>query len=532
MLAFKLSHPPTPFAMNYRMHQSAHRLVETTGQPRGRGQVQYLHDGQTDYRITIHLQNAGSHIPRGYQLETIPPPKLPAGYSFEAAGIDFAPDGTLYVSTRTVGVWSYRDGKWAQFADGLYDALGLRVRQDGVYVMQKPELTRLVDDDADGVADRYDSIAAGFRFSGNYHEFAYGPRFDRAGNAFLALNLAAGTGHKVSQSDGIQMTTPLGFRGCVMRVSPDGQLTPHAYGFRSPAGIGINGEDELFVTDNQGDWVPSSYLIHVRPGQFHGHPASLLDTAQYGGGAPLTAHTVYPIPSKVPAVDEADFRQRRLPPTVWLPHEEYANSPGNPEFCETASFGPFKDQLFIGDVTKKSILRVQLERIGGEYQGAVFHFVRPLPGGGFRLKFAPDGALYIGELARGWGSGMAGVQRLTWDGKTPPFEIHSARLASDGFRVHFTKPLAASPKPADLEVYSFRYNYWQLYGSERIDNTQLQPTALALSPDQRILNLRLPNLQPGFIYSVRFKNLASHDGTPLVNNSFCYTLNRLQEAKK
>ena len=54
----------------------------------------------------------------------------------------------------------------------------------------------------------------------------------------------------------------------------------------------------------------------------------------------------------VPELDERDFRERRLVPTVWLPHEEYANSPGNPEFCESGGFGPFRGQLFVGDVTK------------------------------------------------------------------------------------------------------------------------------------------------------------------------------------
>lgn len=37
-------------------------------------------------------------------------------------------------------------------------------------------------------------------------------------------------------------------------------------GLRSPAGIGMNANDELFITDNQGDWVASSYLGHVKEG--------------------------------------------------------------------------------------------------------------------------------------------------------------------------------------------------------------------------------------------------------------------------
>ncbi len=470
VLSFSLLHPKQAFDMNYRMEQSAYRLVETTGQKRGRGNVQYIHLGQMEYQITMYFQEGGDHFPAGYTLEPIPLPTLPEGYLFEPAGLDFSADGTLYVSTRAVGVWTYKDGVWKQFADGLYDALGLRVRKDGVYVMQKPELTRLVDENHDGVAERYETVSSNFRFAGSYHEFAYGPRFDSQGNAYFALNLSAEVGHKISKSEGIQMRTPMGFRGFVMKRSVDGTLTPYAHGFRSPAGMGINKKDELFITDNQGDWVPSSYLIHVRPGGFHGHPASLLDTPKYGGGEALTSKTIYDIPSKVPEVKESDFRPLRLPPTVWLPHEEYANSPGNPEFCETSKFGPFQGQMFIPDLTKKSILRVQLQRVGGAYQGAVFPFLRPLPSGGFRLRFSPAGNLYVGQLSRGWGDGKTALHKLSWDGKTMPFEMKSVTLTSDGFDIKMTLPLAVGTelKTDQVLMNSFRYNYWKLYGSERI----------------------------------------------------------------
>ncbi len=528
VLSFSLVHPKQAFNMNYRMRQSSYRLVETTGQKRGRGHVQYIHLGQTDYQITMYFQEGGDHFPAGYTLEPITLPKLPKGYLFEPAGLDFDADGTLYVSTRTAGVWTYKKGVWKQFADGLYDALGLRVRKDGIYVMQKPELTRLVDEDGDGVAERYETVASNFRFAGSYHEFAYGPRYDSQGNAYFSLNLSAGVGHKISKSEGIQMLTPLGFRGFVMKLSANGELSPYAHGFRSPAGIGINKKDELFITDNQGDWVPSSYLIHVRPGGFHGHPASLLDTPKYGGGETLNSKTVYDIPKKVPEIKESDFRPLRLPPTVWLPHEEYANSPGNPEFCETSKFGPFEGQMFIAELTKESILRVQLQRVGGAYQGTVFPFLRPLPSGGFRLRFSPNGELYVGQLSRGWGNGKTGLHKLSWDGKTMPFEMKSVTLTTKGFDIRMTLPLApgAKLKPSQVLMSSFRYNYWKLYGSERIDKTIIEPDNIRLSEDRQTIHLSLP-LKAGFLYAIELVDVVAEDGKNLVNRTCCYTLNQL-----
>ena len=67
-----------------------------------------------------------------------------------------------------------------------------------------------------------------------------------------------------------------------MKVDGEGRLSPFASGFRSPAGIGMNASDELFITDNQGDWVASSYLGHVEADDFLGHPATLWDREAYG----------------------------------------------------------------------------------------------------------------------------------------------------------------------------------------------------------------------------------------------------------
>ena len=55
VLSFTVEHPEKPFDVNYRLYQRYYRLVKTTGQPRGRGQVQYLKPGQKDYSITLPI---------------------------------------------------------------------------------------------------------------------------------------------------------------------------------------------------------------------------------------------------------------------------------------------------------------------------------------------------------------------------------------------------------------------------------------------------------------------------------------------
>jgi hypothetical protein len=88
------------------------------------------------------------------------------------------------------------DPKWTLFAGGLQEPLGAAVRpaqgREGVDVFcaQRGELTRLADTNGDGVADVFDTLCAAWQISGNYHEYAFGPKFDRAGNAWVTLNLA------------------------------------------------------------------------------------------------------------------------------------------------------------------------------------------------------------------------------------------------------------------------------------------------------------------------------------------------------
>src|SRR5690606_11952477 len=111
---------------------------------------------------------AVERIPAGYRVEII---ATPPDVAMEVGGMDFAPDGSLYVSTRFGEVWRYREGEWAKFADGLHEALGVLTdpKTGGVFVAQKPELTELRDTDGDGIADLYRTVCDAWGMSTNYH---------------------------------------------------------------------------------------------------------------------------------------------------------------------------------------------------------------------------------------------------------------------------------------------------------------------------------------------------------------------------
>src|SRR5262249_45119144 len=113
-----------------------------------------------------------------YRLVTLP---LPTDIVLEVGGLAFRPDGKLLACTRRGEVWLITNPdaedtekvKYALFAKGLHEALGLVVDGKDVYVVQRPELTKLVDKDGDDVADEFTTVCDKWGVSGDYHEFAF-----------------------------------------------------------------------------------------------------------------------------------------------------------------------------------------------------------------------------------------------------------------------------------------------------------------------------------------------------------------------
>ena len=105
-------------------------------------------------------------IPAGYRVETVP---LPDGVAFGVSGLSFAPDGTLYVCTREGQVWTLANNKWQLFATGLHEPLGIYVapKTSKVFVVQRPELTELIDQDGDGRAERFRTVTDAWGLTNN-----------------------------------------------------------------------------------------------------------------------------------------------------------------------------------------------------------------------------------------------------------------------------------------------------------------------------------------------------------------------------
>src|SRR5690606_24427578 len=144
-----------------------------------------------------------------------------------------------------------------------------------------------------------------------------------------------------------------------------------------------------------------------------------------------------------------------------------------------------------GEMNHKRIVRVMLEKVKGEFQGACIPFLdnQGLPIGNNRLAFAPDGSLWIGQIAHGW-SGDKGIRRVTFTGKQP-MDIYRMSLTTKGFDVSFTRPLdAATALNKDhYRIRHYYYAYRKKPFDEPIDHSQqsniqqIGIKRLHLSPD-------------------------------------------------
>jgi glucose/arabinose dehydrogenase len=466
----------------------------------------------------------------------------PQGLALEVSGLDVLDERRVAVAIRKGEVWIldgvYDDPPanvtYRRFASGLHEPLGLLKVDDAFYVAQRPELTKLRDIDGDGVADEYLTAASGWGVTGHYHEYAYGPERDRDGNLWLTLNIGLGL-----QGDQLQRTlhhSGLGvrqglWRGWGMKLTPDGELVPVCAGMRSPSGLGANAEGDMFYTDQQGNWVGTNSLHHMREGAFFHHIDALASVNE--PGSPL--ENVEQVPDGLPFPEAVRLFPQMKPPAVWFPYKKVGQSATDIVLDESGGrFGPFAGQLFIGEFTQAGINRVFLENVDGEYQGACFPFRLGFASAVLRLAQGTDGSLFAGLTNRGWsslGDAAYGLQRLVWTGKMP-FEIQKMEAQPDGFLLTLTKPVdPASAVPAAFELSSYTYLYHSTYGSDEIQHRQLEITASDVSGDGLRVRLRVSGLRPLFVHELSASGLRSVVGEPLLHPDAYYTLNHIPADK-
>lgn len=479
---------------------------------------------------------------------SLEPIKVPDGIIAEVTGILPMGDDKVMVCTRRGEVWtidgaSGAEPTWKLFVDGLQEPLGMALRDSGwIYITQRGELSRMRDADHDGLADRIETICDGWAISGNYHEYCFGPVFDDQGNAWVTLNRAFGA-------------QPFGapaWRGWALKIAPDGSFTPIAGGLRSPCGIARSPEGEFFYSDNQGEWCPTNKLSVLSEGSWHGHPFGILDTFD------PRARVSYPVPSPRGASDSLGAKRPLRPddspldypdglrideaaklmpslvlPAIWFPYDKMGRSASEFVWDTTGGkFGPFTGQIIVSDQYSACLMRADLERVGGKWQGACFPLRSGLACGAIRLAWDRDGSLLCGETDRGWvsiGSQRQGLERMRWTSEVP-FEILHMSAIPGGFRLSFTQAVdpATAMDPSSYRMSSYGYLLHSPYGSPEVETKSLALRPVAVASDNMSVDLHVDGLREGFVHELHAEGVRSKSGESLLHSDAYYTLNALK----
>ena len=454
-----------------------------------------------------------------YPIVSIP---LPKEAVIEAGAFAVLPDGPVAVGTRHGEIFLINgvdDAKpnpsFHRFATGLDEIFGLTWQDNAFRVTQSCELTRVSDTNRDGTADRFETISDAWGYA-NYHEYAFGSKLDQDGNQFVALGLSESYySHALN-------------RGFIMKVAPDGTTSAFASGLRSPGGIGFDEHQALFYVESQGPWNCSCSLKAVSHGSFHGHPASFAWYKQ--------APELGPVPKLPQSGTRIVTERKRIPQlapyAVIFPYVRMGRSITGFSVNQTqGKFGPFENQLFLGDYTLSIVMRATTEQVNGVWQGACYPFREGLSTGILNVEFTPGGNLLCGGTNRGWpvrGIKPFALERIEWSGKMP-FEINRITIEPDGFKITFTKPVdrVTGSLPESYMVSAFTHPYHSGYGGPEVYQQKVAVTRVSLAEDGLSAKLALKKLEQGYVFEFDLASLRSRDQEELLHRHAYYTVNEI-----
>ncbi|WP_165232623.1 DUF6797 domain-containing protein [Aquisphaera insulae] len=408
------------------------------------------------------------------------------------SGFDFLPGGRVAaVCTWDGDVWLVegvdhpeKGLTWRRIAAGLFQPLGLKVRDGAVFVCCRDQIVRLNDLDGDGETDFYENFNNDHQVTTHFHEFAMDLQADAAGNFYYAK----------SACHGLPATVPQ--HGTLLKVTDDGKTTEIlATGFRAPNGVCLNPDGSFFLSDQEGFWTPKNRINLVRRGGFYGN---------------IWGYTS--------VTDTADSAMEQ--PLCWLTNV-FDRSPAQLLWVDTKApaWKPLAGSLLCLSYGYGKVFVVLRETVDGMAQGGEISLPLPrFPTGIMRGRFHPDnGELYACGLY-GWAGDQTqpgGFYRIRATGR--PMLLPVGLHAKEGrMEVEFTDPL--DPAPA-ADRSRFTAKVWSLkrtvnYGSDHLDEHPLTIAAARLSPDGRTLILTMPDLRPTMGMELTYR-LRSADGQAL-----------------
>lgn len=417
------------------------------------------------------------------------PERNPWNAQMRLTGFDFAPDGKrAFVCTWDGDVWQV-DGvdqstgtlQWQRIASGLFQPLGLKLRDGSIFVCCRDQIVKLQDRNGDGETDFYECFNSDHQVTEHFHEFAMGLQTDADGNFFYAK----------SGRHALPAIVP--HHGTLLKVSKDGSKTDIlATGFRAANGVCLNPDGSFFVTDQEGFWTPKNRINKVEVGGFYGNLFGYTDIT-----------------------DTADSAMKQ--PLCWITNE-FDRSPAELVWVPAKSWGPLAGSLLNTSYGMGKIYVVPHETLNGQAQGGMCALPLPtFPTGIMRPRFHPtDGQLYVCGMYAWAGNQTVpgGFYRVRATGK--PVDLPIGLKAKTGrIELTFTDEIDAK----SVENPNFQVKVWSLartknYGSKHLGEKSLPVSKVTIAPDRKTVILELRDLAPTWCMEIQYR-LRGTDGRPI-----------------
>ncbi len=440
--------------------------------------------------------------PRGaFAIDTI---RLPFDNPWNAllftAGHDFLLDGSALVCTVHGDVWrltgidsTLEKVTWRRFATGLFQALGLKVRDGKAYVLGRDQITRLHDLNGNGEADFYENFNNDCLVAGGGHSYATSLETDSHGNFYFS-KCGENTAHG----------------GTLIRVSADGgKLDVFATGFRNPNGLGIGPGDVITVGDQQGTWVPETRVDVIREGGFYGF---------------------------MPMHHRADAPTAYDAPFAFVPRV-LDNSAGGQAWVPGGHWGALGGRMIHLSYGRCTALVALADESHPMRQGAMLELPGRYLSGVMRGRFNPhDGHFYVSGL-RGWQTAAVHdgcFQRLRFVGKTLRQPTRYATRAGElelGFDVKLDRKLAEDPQSYSLEQWNYLWSSqygskdWSIRDPGKNGRDAVTIRTATLQTDGKTVVLRVSGLAKAMQFQLKYD--MDDIGGELVRGTMAGTINEL-----
>ncbi|MFO0822641.1 MAG: hypothetical protein U0792_05890 [Gemmataceae bacterium] len=278
-------------------------------------------------------------------------------------------DGKVFVASMKTGELftlehpdDPKKAKFANYGNGLFqDALSMLAEDDGLYVLHRRNLTKITE--SSGVADKFERVAALPQGIADAYDMGYGLARDKDGR-FVFGHAAYGDPEDARGRFRAATETREASRGSRVRTAERTRLV---------------------------QWQRRRSVLHRQSGRLGRHEQAL--PRQRGEVLRLAQSRA------TAAHHEACRQDDRVGACGWarsINGVTYDNTGGK--------FGPFAGQFFMAELMfGGAIIRANVEKVNGVYQGACFPFWGKGLLGPVTLAFDPRGKLYVGGITEpGW----------------------------------------------------------------------------------------------------------------------------------